>query len=246
MTPDAPAAPNPDGAPAAPDDVTSPAALAALLTATTHVLLDFDGPVCDVFAGYPAHDIAEELRRLLADEHGVTLPADVQATQDPLHIIHRTADIAPHLSTLIDTALRAAEVKAVVTAAPVPGAAELLAACRTSGKPVAIVSNNSAEAVTTYLRLQDLAGSVAHVQGRDRRDPGLMKPNPYPLHEALAAIGGGPAGAVLIGDSLTDIDAARNADVRVIAYANRPGKAAAFASADAVITKMQAIADAIA
>jgi HAD superfamily hydrolase (TIGR01509 family) len=219
--------------------------LVAVLDTTTHVLLDFDGPVCDVFAGYPAHHIAEHLRHLLTGTHDLVLPDDVLATEDPLHVIRRTADLAPQLSTTIDTALRAAELQATTTAAPVPGSAELLAACHATGRPVAIVSNNSAEAIHAYLKLHDLLAFVVHVQGRDRQDPNLMKPNPHSLREALSVMDAKPGEAVLIGDSLTDIQAARAADVRVIAYANRAHKTTELADADALTTSMHAITHAI-
>ena len=41
--------------------------LAELLAGTGPLLLDFDGPVCSVFAGYPAPQIAAQLGRLLQD-----------------------------------------------------------------------------------------------------------------------------------------------------------------------------------
>lgn len=227
--------------------MTSPDAtyLAPVLDTTTHVLLDFDGPVCDVFAGYPAHHIAEHLRRLLTDAHGLPLPADVLDTGDPLHVIRRTADLAPDLSATIDTALRAAELRAVTTAAPVPGSTELLTACQATGRPVAIVSNNCTEAVHTYLRRHGLTALVTHVQGRDPHSPDLMKPDPHLLREALTMLDAEPDGVVLIGDSLTDLHAARAAGVRVIAYANKPHKLTQLADADAVTTSMRTLAEAI-
>ena len=209
------------------------------------MLLDFDGPVCDVFAGYPAHHIAERLRHLLTATHNVPLPGDVSATEDPLHIIRRTADLAPGLCATIDTALRAAELQAITTAAPVPGSSELLTACQATGRPVAIVSNNSAEAIHAYLRRHGLIPLVSHVQGRDAHDPGLMKPNPYPPREALTALDAKPDGAVFIGDSLTDLQAARAAGIRVIAYANKPHKHTQLLHADALTTSMQTLAEAI-
>jgi beta-phosphoglucomutase-like phosphatase (HAD superfamily) len=221
------------------------ARLAAILDTTAYVLLDFDGPVCDVFAGYPAHHIAEHLRRLLLDTHDVSLPCDVLTTKDPLDIIRRIAEMAPGLCTTIETALRAAELKAVTTASPVPGSTELLTACQVAGRPVAVVSNNSAEAIHAYLRRHGLVPLVAHVQGRDTHDPDLMKPNPYPLGEALTALDAEPEGAVLIGDSLTDLRAARAAGVRVIAFANKPHKRIQLARADALTTNMWTLAEAI-
>lgn len=221
------------------------ARLAAVLDTTAYVLLDFDGPVCDVFAGYPAHHIAEHLRRLLSDTHDVSLPGDVLATKDPLDIIRRTAEIAPCLSTTIEIALRAAELQAVTTASPVPGSTDLLTACQATGRPVAVVSNNSAEAIHAYLRRHGLVPLVAHVQGRDTHDPDLMKPNPSPLRVALTALDAEPDGAVLIGDSLTDLQAARAAGVRVIGYANKPHKLTLLAHADALTTSMRTLAEAI-
>lgn len=54
--------------------------------------------------------------------------------------------------------------------------------------------------------------------------------------DAVLKVGGEPAACVLVGDSITDIQAARAAGVRVIGYANRPRKVVPFAIADAVIT----------
>jgi len=55
-----------------------------------------------------------------------------------------------------------------------------------------------------------------------------------------------PSDAVLIGDSVTDIQAARAAGTAAIAYANKPGKDRALRSfdPDALITSMDEIAHA--
>jgi phosphoglycolate phosphatase-like HAD superfamily hydrolase len=51
------------------------------------------------------------------------------------------------------------------------------------------------------------------------------------------------ADAVLIGDSITDVQAALHAAARCIGYANRPEKVASLANAgaDALITTMQSL-----
>jgi phosphoglycolate phosphatase-like HAD superfamily hydrolase len=53
-------------------------------------------------------------------------------------------------------------------------------------------------------------------------------------------LGAEPTECVLIGDSLSDIEGARNAGVLSIGYANKPGKLERFtaAGADAVIANM--------
>jgi hypothetical protein len=39
-----------------------------LLARTRYLLLDFDGPVCDIFAGLPATAVAERLRKLITGQ----------------------------------------------------------------------------------------------------------------------------------------------------------------------------------
>ena len=77
-----------------------------------------------------------------------------------------------------------------------------------------------------------------------------MKPHPYPVLQALAALGADPTthagSAVLIGDSRTDVDAARAAGIRALAYANKPPKSRLLADADAVITSLEPLAHALA
>lgn len=209
-------------------------ALARAFDAVRVLMLDFDGPVCDVYAGGSAAAVASDLRDVLAQAGAGPLPADMLVTEDPLHLVRRIADLAPGLTFIVDDALRAAEVQAMHTASPTPGAAPLLQACERSGVRVAVVSNNSAEAVFAYLDRHDLSSAVHHVEGR-AADPRRMKPDPAPLRRTLSALGEPCGAAVLVGDSETDLTAARAAYVRVVGYANKPGKERRLASADAVI-----------
>ena len=212
--------------------------LTDVMQAARFVLLDFDGPVCDVFAGKPAHLVANDLRTQLAALYSGPVPAEVQTTQDPLVIVRQVAEFAPHLTAAIDQALGRAELEAVTSAALTGGAMMFLDACFFSRRPLAIVSNNSAPAIKAYLKQQSLTAYVKHVQGRDRTDPRRMKPSPYLLTEALTALGADPSETVLVGDSTTDIDAARAVGVQVIGYANKPEKTRTLRLADAVTTSM--------
>ncbi|MFE0652745.1 HAD family hydrolase [Streptomyces sp. NPDC059534] len=74
-----------------------------------------------------------------------------------------------------------------------------------------------------------------------------MKPNPFPLITAAEQMHIDFTSCTLIGDSLTDIQAAHAVGVTVIGYANKPHKADQFAEtqADVVTEDMQAIADAL-
>lgn len=62
-----------------------------------------------------------------------------------------------------------------------------------------------------------------------------MKPNPAPVLKAIAALDVSPAACVLVGDSRTDIEAARAAQVRGIGYAKAPERREGLVEAGAVV-----------
>jgi HAD superfamily hydrolase (TIGR01509 family) len=215
-----------------------------LLAETDTVLLDFDGPICGIFAGHPAPGIAADLVEVLR-RHGVEVPPNVATEQDPLEVLRWTDKAAsPALTRAIEDALCQAERRAVESAAPTPYGREVIVAAHQAGMGVAIVSNNSAGAVSAYLNAHRLNSYVSPIVGRAYAEPSQMKPNPAPILRAVQAIGTPPNRSVLVGDSLSDIEGARAAGVRSIAYANRPAKEEPFrqAGADAVITSMKAVA----
>ncbi|MEU4370252.1 HAD family hydrolase [Micromonospora chersina] len=221
--------------------------LGRLLGEVGAVLLDFDGPVCSIFAGYPAPQVAAELVDMLR-RRGVDVPPDLAGEPDPLEVLRRMGAAGNHgVTRAVEDALCEAERQAVETAAPTPYGREVIVAARQAGMPVAAVSNNSAGAVTAYFAAHRLAEYVSPVIGRAYAEPGLMKPNPEPILQAVRSLGEPAARCVLIGDSLSDIEGARAAGVAVIGYANRPKKVDAFrlAGADVVITSMGEVAAAL-
>src|SRR5215471_5321832 len=224
----------------------SESSLAQLLTGSGPILLDFDGSVCAIFAGYAADAVASELRSILQQADG-QLPAAVAEETDPLQILRWTATLgnAP-LTRAIEDSLRAAELKAVASASPTPYAYEVLMAAQQRGRPVAIVSNNSAPAIKTYLTTHGLTNYVSYVAGRQPYYPEKMKPHPYLILESLNALNARPEDAVFIGDSLVDITASRKAGIRIVSYANKPGKLESFSTAatDAVVNTMAEVASA--
>ncbi|GAB3157134.1 HAD family hydrolase [Micromonospora sonneratiae] len=220
--------------------------LAPIVERTRYLLLDFDGPICSVFSGYPAPTIAGELRKLLVDQ-GVTLPEEIRAESDPLAVLRFTATLdRPLIARRVDDALRAAEVTAVRTATATPYAREVIVGAHQTGRKVAIVSNNSAESVTAYLTAHRLARYVHPVIGRAYADPAQMKPHPAPVLAAVAELHAAPETCVLVGDTPSDIDAAHAARVPAIGYANKPGKQTRLAEADAIITSMEELVTALA
>ncbi|MEV8535023.1 HAD-IA family hydrolase [Streptomyces sp. NPDC051211] len=223
-------------------------ALADVFRASTAVLFDFDGPICDVFRGLPAPGVAAELADLVS-AHSASLAVRARATDDPMEVHRLSQGGGGALLGAVEAALTEAEVRAVrVAGPPVAGAVQALAAARDSKLCVAVVSNNSAECVNEFLAINGLAGLVDVVVGRPILRPDLMKPAPYPLLSAAATLGVEPHDMVLVGDSLTDIEAAHAAGARSIGYANKPRKQSVFADAraDVVVLDMQDVADVLA
>jgi phosphoglycolate phosphatase len=218
-----------------------------LLARKPCLLLDFDGPICAVFAGYTTEAAASELRAVIADRRGSVPHMIDEVGAHPLGILRRVAGLGdPELTRAVADTCRDAEVRAVATAAPTPGAGDVLRAAHDGGRQVAIVSNNSGEAVRTYLDAHDLNGYVDHIAARyDGMDPHRLKPNPHLVDAAISALRARSADAILVGDSDSDIEAGRAAAIVTIGYANKPGKRERLANADTVIDTMTELADAL-
>lgn len=216
------------------------------LDAMSAVLLDFDGPVCSVFSGYPAPVVADELRGDLLTL-GITATEGIRTSLDPLEVLRWTGEEHPEVIGEIDSALTAAERRAVRSAQPTPDAYRVIASAQRIGHPVAIVSNNSTPAITDYLRKHDIADRVAVVAGRPFGKPWLMKPSPVLVLQAIEHLGVDPKRCVFVGDAVTDIQAGRTAGVRVIGYAktSQHGAVLATAGPDLVISSMSELADAL-
>jgi HAD superfamily hydrolase (TIGR01509 family) len=220
--------------------------LQRIVTRTRHLLLDFDGPICSIFAGMSDDTVAKKLRRRLAAV-GVAIPAEVRSVSDPLEVFRAVAARSRDVGQRAQRELTLLEVQAVTTARPTDGAAELITTARQSGRSVTIVSNNSGQAVAAYLDGHRLTRYVSAVIGRDDPDPAHMKPSPYRVRQAVQMLQAAPAECVLVGDSVSDVTAAHAADLAAIGYANKPGKdeQLAQAGADAVITRLADLTAAI-
>jgi HAD superfamily hydrolase (TIGR01509 family) len=220
--------------------------LSQLVDRARCILLDFDGPICSVFAGHPAPMVAAELRRVLVDQ-GVTIAAPILTEDDPLEVLRYSATLGrPDIVRRIDDALRAAELIAIRSAEPTPYAREVIVAAHQTGRRVAVVSNNSADAIAAYLAARRLAGYVHPIVGRTYANPSLMKPNPAPVLTAVRELAAEPEACILVGDSTSDIDAAQAAQVPTIGYANKPGKRTRLAGADVIVESMADLATALA
>jgi phosphoglycolate phosphatase len=216
--------------------------LDTIVSRTRHLLLDFDGPICSIFAGLPAATVADRLRKLLGDH--AQLPGNIARTPDPIEVFAYAATISEDLAARVETEMTDQELAAVATATPTPYVHEVVTACQDSGRSVAIVSNNSARAVHSYLDRHGLDDRISVVVARTNHDPALLKPSPHLITRAVQALNAAPAECTLVGDSVTDIQGAHLASIHSIGYANKPGKRERFATAgaDAIINSLADLA----
>jgi beta-phosphoglucomutase-like phosphatase (HAD superfamily) len=213
--------------------MTSPARpgsdLDTIVSRTRHLLLDFDGPVCSIFAGLPAATIASRLRKILGDH--AQLPGQIARTEDPFAVFAYAATISEDLAARVEAEMTGQELTAVPTATPTPYVHEVVTACQNTGRSIAVVSNNSARTVHAYLTRHGLDDRIGLVIARTSPDPRLLKPSPYLITQAMDALDAEPGQCALVGDSVTDIQAAHLASVHSIGYANQPGMRERFAAA---------------
>jgi phosphoglycolate phosphatase-like HAD superfamily hydrolase len=213
--------------------MTTSRSLGQVMASARCILLDFDGPICSVFSGWPAPDVAAFIRvRLVQDGH--PLSDTGLASDDPLDLLIDAARESPEGGRRAEDLLTQAEEVCVTTATPAPGGEELLRAASSLKIPVVIVSNNAGSAIRKYLGAHLLTGLVLDVVGRPA-DPQLMKPDPHLVLAALRIAGAAPDVAVFIGDSPSDAQAARAAGVAAVSYADKPHKENILEAADVII-----------
>ncbi|MFL6118214.1 HAD family hydrolase [Actinophytocola sp.] len=197
--------------------------LRRILANTEALLLDFDGPICSVFAGIPASVVADQLRDVLI-HGGHRIPDDVQASTDPFDVLFYAAKLGPDEARLLEATFRAHEVEAVQSAEPTPCVHDLIKTWKATGRLLAIVSNNSIAAIESYLNIHNIRHLVDVVSARAGADISRLKPDPCLVLAALRELNIPKGSCSFVGDSSTDVQAAKAAMVRAIAYANKAGK----------------------
>ncbi|MFJ8910472.1 HAD family hydrolase [Amycolatopsis sp. NPDC102389] len=193
-----------------------------LLQEKDHIFLDFDGPVCDVFAMLPAVEVADRLKRLVEPE--------VITSADPFDVLRYAASCGPNAARVVERQLSRFEGEAVALVSPAPGVTEVLRDWRAQGFTVTIVSNNSVDAVRSFLGMHELAEYIRGISARTYS--ARLKPHPALVDAAVKALGASPRQCVMVGDSAADILAARAAGVASIALAKTPAKRRALSALD--------------
>src|SRR5690606_1713791 len=163
------------------------------------------------------------------------------------HEVLRNAAGSPVLDAVED-ALVAAELTAVESAVAAAGGLESVRVALDAGLRGGVGSHNVGAAVERFLFRAGMAGPVWPVVGRPYQAPERMKPDMWPLETALDAIKVERAEVVFVGDSRTDVEAAKKSHLRCVALANKAGKRAMFeaAGADAIVDDMDALRESLA
>lgn len=201
------------------------------------VLLDLDGTICLLFA----HTDLDPLRRRVATllrAHGLEDLADGDVFTTPTRVAAArrgsrlrsgswsrpatepdTLRTDPLLSG-IDALLTEVELRAADTAPLVAGAEEVITGWVDADRPLAVVTNNSPACVGRLARRCLPALAEVPVIGRDPRRTERAKPDPRGIHLALSLLGRDApvdaSSAVMVGDSLSDLAAARAAGCRFV------------------------------
>lgn len=203
-----------------------------MIRAASCVILDFDGPVCSVFAGQPATTVAAAMIDWLAWQ-GVHLYPGEQPG-DPLEVLRDAGRKLPaETVAALEAVLTRHEVRAAETSWPTEGAEGVIKSLVTTGRTLAVASNNAAAAIVRYLDRTALTGYFdGGVHGRPA-DPALMKPDPDCILRALRSTRTIPSTALMVGDSASDFEAADRAGVAFLGFAVDQRHAQALRSAGA-------------
>ncbi|MFD6290103.1 SAV_2336 N-terminal domain-related protein [Streptomyces sp. NPDC060205] len=231
-TPSAPArqpAPTRRTATPRPDDA------AAALMESPCVLLGFDGPLVRLYTSDAEKQATRELAALLAElrDPGAALRGEplsshggptqpLEGRSNPLDLLRTFADHP--LGADLRRRLNRIEERAVSTAAPTPFSDALITTLSSLGRRTAVVADNAPSAVWKYLhshgRLTGLVSGGVHGRADDLT---LLMPNPDSVLRALDHLGVPPKDAVLVGSSVAELTAAREAGLRFLGYTRSEG-----------------------
>jgi len=202
------------------------------------VLLDFDGTLVD-----SAPDIIAALNRLLGELGQGDVSYDDyrnRAGDGARHLLEQVlagrgvSFAEAEWPALVDRLL--AHYYEIMTdnTQPYPGVPDTLAEIHASGMALAVCTNRTVwttEHLLAHFGLAELFGAVLCAD-----NVAAKKPDARHLQEAMQRLGATPERTIMVGDTATDVAAARNAGIKVVAvsygYSKRP---AAELGADAVL-----------
>lgn len=212
---------------------------------TKAVLFDLDGTLLDT-----AGDIALALRRAFA-EQGWLAPEEAAVRR----MIGRGAPVLVDRAVAaqglaVDEALKSQVLERFFhhygrlqefdecAAQPYAGALEALQALHAAGLPLAVVTNKQHRFACGLLARLGMSPYLQLVVGGDSCE--RRKPDPQPLEHACRVLGVDTACALMVGDSVNDVTAARAASMSVVVvpYGYNEGQDPRALPADAVLESL--------
>ena len=183
------------------------------------ILLDFDGTLVDT-----APDFIAALNRLLAERGHPTVAHSAfrsLAGDGAKRLLMRALDHVgvpvppePELMPEVKRLIQYYYEGMTVATRPFPGVVETLTSLHQGGAKLGICTNKPQAATDTLIGHFGLTSLFGVVLGGDT--VAAKKPDPLHLHEALERLGRSAERAVMVGDSATDVAAAKAAGVPVV------------------------------
>ncbi|WP_234367437.1 MULTISPECIES: HAD family hydrolase [Streptomyces] len=211
-----------DATSAATSDASEIEKLRELIASVRFVLWDFDGPICRLFARHRAERVAADLVGWLERQGPRELLTDAErVSPDPQVVLRAVGRRSPDSGLVagLEEQLTQQELRAAASALPTAYADPLIRTWTAVGARLAVTTDNSPQAAGAYLEARGLTRCFAtHLYGRTRQLDHL-KPHPQCLIRALDAMGATASTALMIGDSGSDVAAAREAGVPFLGYA---------------------------
>ena len=183
---------------------------------TNHtIVFDLDGTLIDT-----APDILGTLDDILKRENIPLLPHEDALTCIGIGsraMLERALtkageDISPsRIERLFQDFLDHYATRLAVKSRPFPGAVKALASLQSQGYRLAICTNKMARHSCSLIEKLELSHFFAAICGRDTFT--FCKPDGRHITATITEAGGNPERAIMVGDTVTDFDAARNAGI---------------------------------
>ncbi len=173
------------------------------------IVFDLDGTLVD-----SAPDLTNALNHALELRGLDPVPAEAvreAVGRDAPAMIYQALGEGTDIDGILADFLVHYEANIAVESRPFPGAVAALERLRAAGAKLAICTNKRERLTNLLLRALRIDHHFAAIAERDTLQ--VSKPDPGHLLGVIAAAGGDPARAVMVGDCTVDIDAARAAGV---------------------------------
>ena len=209
------------------------------------VIFDKDGTLVDLHATW-APALAEAFDVTFADDDSAAVVADLLGFDlvagvirtDAMFATAGMAEIAATIEPHCDAVRFFAHVEAETlrTVREAPYATEVLESLGDIGVPMAMATNDNEGSARQQLAILGWSHHFVEIVGADSGHG--TKPDAGVVHACVRALGVHPKNVVMVGDRMTDLDAARNAGVAFVLVGDRADLAP---DADAVIADLRGV-----